>query len=69
MPTYSYKCIECDWGADLFTQQMCSPEKDKSFKECPACGAKVRRLIGSGGGIIFKGSGFYATDYRKDSKK
>ena len=67
MPTYSYKCNECRWAADVYTQQMSNPEDDE-FKICPACGAKIRRLIGSGGGIIFKGPGFYATDYRKDSK-
>jgi len=39
------------------------------IKRCPKCGKKVRRLIGAGIGIIFKGSGFYATDYRKDTKK
>ena len=67
MPTYSYECTKCEWKADLYSYSMTDSKSD-SFKKCPACGAKVRRLIGRGGGIIFKGSGFYATDYRKDSK-
>jgi predicted nucleic acid-binding Zn ribbon protein len=43
--------------------------KDKPLKRCPECGGKVTRLIGSGGGIIFKGAGFYHTDYKTKGKK
>lgn len=42
--------------------------KDEPVKKCPKCGGKVERLIGAGAGIIFKGPGFYATDYRKGRK-
>jgi predicted nucleic acid-binding Zn ribbon protein len=42
---------------------------DKPVKKCPNCGAKVERLITGGGGILFKGSGFYCTDYRSDNYK
>lgn len=66
MPTYSYKCRCCPWAADIYSHHMTDPKADP-MKTCPACGGKVKRLIGSGGGIIFKGPGFYATDYRKDS--
>ncbi|MFH1645719.1 MAG: FmdB family zinc ribbon protein [Candidatus Omnitrophota bacterium] len=60
MPTYEYECKECGKLFDLF-QSI----KDKPIKKCKFCGGKVDRLIGTGGGIIFKGSGFYATDYKK----
>ncbi len=43
--------------------------KDKPIKKCPDCGSKVERLITGGGGIIFKGNGFYCTDYRSDQYK
>ena len=60
MPTYEYECDKCRKHFDMF-QNM----KDDSIKKCPGCGGKVHRLIGSGSGIIFKGSGFYETDYKK----
>ena len=63
MPTYEYECAGCGNNFDLF-QKI----NDIAIDKCPKCGGKVRRLIGAGGGIIFKGSGFYATDYRKDTK-
>ncbi len=63
MPTYDYECSSCGNVFEAF-QQM----NDKPLTKCPKCGKKVKRLIGSGAGIIFKGSGFYATDYRKDNK-
>lgn len=64
MPTYEYECQKCQHKFEIF-QSMTAKPLDK----CPKCGGKVKRLIGSGGGIIFKGSGFYATDYRKGKKK
>lgn len=62
MPTYEYVCTHCG-HFELF-QKMSDPP----LKECPKCHKKVKRLISSGSGIIFKGSGFYATDYRKKAK-
>jgi len=59
MPTYDYECEKCGNKFEKF-QQM----KDDLIKTCPKCGGKVARLIGGGGGILFKGSGFYATDYK-----
>lgn len=63
MPTYDYECASCGYAFELFQKIS-----DKHLEKCPKCNKKVRRLIGSGSGIIFKGSGFYATDYRKGSK-
>ena len=60
MPTYRYKCDKCGHEFEKF-QSM----KDKPLSECPECGGAVRRLISGGSGVIFKGSGFYETDYRK----
>lgn len=60
MPTYDYHCSKCDNTFEVF-QSM----KDKPSAKCPECGSKAKRLIGGGGGIIFKGSGFYETDYKK----
>jgi putative FmdB family regulatory protein len=64
MPTYDYECEKCGHRFELF-QSM----KDAPRKRCPKCKGKVRRLVGTGAGMIFKGSGFYATDYRSDSYK
>jgi len=65
MPTYDYECDDCGHEMEAF-QSI----KAKPLKDCPACGQrKLRRLIGPGGGIIFKGSGFYTTDYRSESYK
>ena len=65
MPTYEYECTKCGHNFEAF-QSI----KDKPLERCPKCKGKVKRLIGSGAGIIFKGSGFYATDYRrKDAGK
>ena len=64
MPTYEYECDVCCTHFERF-QQM----SEEPLKECPKCGGSVKRLIGRGSGIIFKGSGFYATDYAKDSRK
>jgi len=63
MPTYEYECPHC--GHTFEASQNMS---DKPLEECPKCHKKPKRLIGSGSGIIFKGSGFYATDYRKKPK-
>ncbi len=65
MPTYEYVCDDCGHEFELF-QSM----SDGVKRKCPECGKlKLRRLIGSGAGVIFKGSGFYETDYRSDSYK
>ena len=65
MPTYDYVCKNCDHQWELF-QSM----KDNPVRKCPSCGKlKANRVIGPGAGIIFKGSGFYQTDYRSDSYK
>ena len=65
MPTYEYKCDACGGKFELFQSIKAQPAR-----KCALCGAsKVRRLIGAGAGIIFKGSGFYKTDYRSDSYK
>lgn len=57
MPTYEYECKSC--GHDFETFQSMS---DAPLKDCPECGGELRRLINGGGGVIFKGSGFYVTD-------
>ncbi len=63
MPTYDYVCRACGKEFELF-QQMSDPVKRK----CPTCGKlRLERLIGLGAGVLFKGSGFYETDYRSDS--
>ncbi len=62
MPTYEYECKHCGHTFELFQKMT-----DSSLEKCPKCNKKVKRLIGSGSGIIFKGAGFYATDYRKKS--
>ncbi len=65
MPTYEYLCEACGHEFELF-QAMSASVKRK----CPDCGKlKLKRLIGIGSGVIFKGSGFYQTDYRSDSYK
>jgi len=63
MPTYEYACSHCGHRFEAF--QMIT---DKPLRRCPKCNKSVKRLISSGAGFIFKGSGFYATDYRKKSK-
>lgn len=65
MPTYDYKCDACEHTFELF-QSITEPVK----KKCPKCGRnKLRRLFGTGAAVVFKGSGFYQTDYRSDSYK
>ncbi|NOY80429.1 MAG: zinc ribbon domain-containing protein [Kiritimatiellaeota bacterium] len=62
MPTYEYKCLDCGETFEVF-QSMTEPR----LSECRLCGGRVKRLIGAGAGIIFKGSGFYCTDYKKNN--
>ncbi|WP_425155317.1 FmdB family zinc ribbon protein [Candidatus Palauibacter sp.] len=61
MPTYEYRCRGCRHAFERF-QRM----SDEPIRVCPSCGERrVERLISAGGGIVFKGPGFYATDYRR----
>jgi len=61
MPTYEYECRKCCARFERFQSIT-----DKPIRKCPSCGANaVKRLIGPGAGLIFRGSGFYCTDYRK----
>ena len=63
MPTYEYECRACGYRFEKFQPITANP-----IRTCPKCKRrKVRRLIGSGAGILFKGSGFYETDYRSES--
>ena len=63
MPTYDYACESCGHEFEQF-QAITA----RLLRKCPVCGKyKLRRLIGTGGGVIFKGSGFYQTDYRSES--
>lgn len=72
MPTYEYHCSKCDKNFEVF-QSM----KDEAFKTCPEAQCQmtpwghgeVKRLLGTGAGLIFKGSGFYITDYRSEGYK
>ncbi|HXV28454.1 MAG TPA: zinc ribbon domain-containing protein [bacterium] len=65
MPTYDYRCEACKHRFEEFHSMTA-----KSIRKCPKCGKlSVKRLIGRGAGIIFKGSGFYQTDYKKTSKE
>jgi putative FmdB family regulatory protein len=65
MPTYDYLCDACQHSFEEF-QAM----SDAPLKKCPQCGKrKLRRLIGTGAAVLFKGSGFYQTDYRSESYK
>jgi putative FmdB family regulatory protein len=65
MPTYDYECDACGHSFELF-QSISEPVQ----KKCPECGKlKLRRLFGTGAVVVFKGSGFYQTDYRSDSYK
>ncbi len=61
MPTYQYECVSCGHHFEML-QSM----NENRLKKCPECGKpKLHRLIGTGSGIIFKGSGFYETDYKR----
>lgn len=60
MPTYEYECSHCGHTFEAFQGINAKP-----LEACPKCNKKLKRLIGSGAGVIFKGTGFYATDYKK----
>jgi putative FmdB family regulatory protein len=60
MPTYEYKCPKC--GHEYEALQKIS---DKTLAKCPKCGTRGRRVISGGAGVVFKGSGFYETDYKR----
>ncbi|MCD4708129.1 MAG: zinc ribbon domain-containing protein [Candidatus Sabulitectum sp.] len=62
MPTYDYICDRCGIRYEKFQNMSAEPDT-----ECPECGGIVRRLIGAGAGLIFKGNGFYQTDYKSTS--
>jgi len=63
MPTYDYECEKCGHEFEKFQSITARP-----IRKCPVCAKRsVRRLIGPGAGVIFKGSGFYSTDYRSES--
>ena len=66
MPTYDYVCEKCGHSFE-YVQSM----NDEKLTDCPLeeCDGKVKRLLGTGAGIIFKGSGFYETDYRSENYK
>ncbi len=64
MPTYEYECCSCGYRFEEFQGIM-----DKPIRTCPRCQGEVKRLISGGGGLLFKGSGFYVTDYRSESYK
>jgi putative FmdB family regulatory protein len=65
VPTYDYKCDACGHAFEQFQSMSAAPTR-----KCPKCGKlKVKRLIGTGAGLIFKGSGFYITDYRDQAYK
>ncbi|MCD6459459.1 zinc ribbon domain-containing protein [bacterium] len=60
MPTYEYECKDCHFRFEKFQSMNAEP-----ISVCPECGGHVKKLISTGAGIIFKGSGFYCTDYKK----
>ena len=64
MPNYDYECQKCEKRFEVFQSMNAA-----KLTECPVahCGGKVKRLLGTGGGILFKGAGFYQTDYRSSS--
>ena len=66
MPNYDYRCDTCGHEFEVFQRMT-----DEKLTDCPVegCSGPVRRLLGTGAGIIFKGGGFYETDYRSDSYK
>lgn len=64
MPTYEYKCKDCGHQFEAVQRMTADPLSD-----CPECDGSLKRLIGAGAGLIFKGSGFYITDYRSEGYK
>ena len=68
MPTYEYQCAKCKKRHEVFQSITAKP-----LTKCPKCGGRLKRLLGRGSGFLFKGTGFYITDYRsksyRDAKK
>ena len=64
MPTYDYKCLDCGYTFELFQRIT-----EEHLTVCPKCNGHIKRLIGAGSMPIFKGSGFYQTDYKKSSDR
>jgi len=64
MPTYEYECKKCNKIFEVFQSITAEP-----IKKCPECSSPVKRRISTGGGFLFKGPGFYVTDYRSKSYK
>jgi putative FmdB family regulatory protein len=64
MPTYEYRCTACQHDFEKFQRMSEAPRA-----ECPECGAEAQRRLSGGAGLLFKGSGFYITDYRSESYK
>jgi putative FmdB family regulatory protein len=64
MPTYEYECAKCGHLFEKF-----QGINDAPLKQCPKCRGRVKRLLGTGAGLLFKGSGFYITDYRSEGYK
>ncbi|RLG34327.1 zinc ribbon domain-containing protein [Methanosarcinales archaeon] len=64
MPTYDYLCEDCGYHFEEFQSITAEP-----LTKCPKCQGRVKRLIGAGNGFLFKGNGFYITDYRSESYK
>jgi putative FmdB family regulatory protein len=64
MPTYQYECTKCGYIFERFQKMT-----DKPVSICPKCKGKVIRIVGPGGGFIFKGAGFYTTEYRSEEYK
>lgn len=64
MPTYDYECRKCKRLFEVFQTMSAKPDA-----KCPKCKTAAKRLIGGGAGVIFKGSGFYSTDYKKPEEK
>ncbi len=62
MPTYEYECSRCNYNFEEFQRIT-----EKPLTKCPKCSGRLRRLITGGAGLIFKGSGFYVTDYKKSN--
>jgi putative FmdB family regulatory protein len=64
MPTYEYRCPKCETRFERFQKITATPGA-----KCPSCGARAERLLSAGGGLVFKGSGFYITDYKRAGEK
>lgn len=64
MPTYEYRCPKCKTEFETFQKITAT-----AGAKCPKCGAKAERMLSAGGGLVFKGSGFYITDYKRAGEK